>query len=96
MYERLLSSKRLLTAMDAYATELKASHEAWKNLLDQAHPGSDPRQIASEAMELAVRTSRTVYPPRHRWTQRNRLSLDELMNHFREESVFVFVVILSK
>ena len=40
--------------MDAYATELKASHEAWKEQLSQARPGSDPSQIASEALELAI------------------------------------------
>ena len=40
--------------MDAYAIDLKASHEAWKEQLSQARPGSDPSQIASEAMELAI------------------------------------------
>ena len=54
LYEQLRSSKRLLPAMDAYAIELKASHEAWKDQLGQAKPGSDPSQIASEAMELAI------------------------------------------
>jgi len=28
-YERLRSGKLLLTAMDAYAIDLKASHETW-------------------------------------------------------------------
>jgi hypothetical protein len=54
LYERLRSSKRLLPAMDAYATELKASHEALKEQLSESRPHSDPSQIASEAMELAV------------------------------------------
>jgi len=44
--------------MDAHAIELKASHEDWKNRLDQERPGRDPRQIASEAMELATQALR--------------------------------------
>jgi hypothetical protein len=54
LYERLRSSKRLLPAMDAYAIELKASHEAWKDRLSQSSLERDPAQIASEAMELAI------------------------------------------
>lgn len=54
LYEQLRSSKRLLPAMDAYAIELKAIHEAWKDRLSQANPGRDPSQIGSEAMEVAI------------------------------------------
>ena len=54
LYERLRSSKRLLPAMDAYAIDLKTFHEAWKDRLSQENPSCDPRQIASEALELAV------------------------------------------
>ena len=53
-YEELRSTKRLLPAMDAYAIELNASHEAWKEEIDRRHPGRDPRQVASEALELAI------------------------------------------
>ena len=62
LYERLRSSKRLLPAMDAYAIELKASHEAWKDQLGQAKPGSDPSQIAAEALELAIEELRDRLP----------------------------------
>ena len=62
LYEQLRSSKRLLPAMDAYAIELKASHEAWKDRLSQARPGSDPSQIASEALELAIEELRDRLP----------------------------------
>lgn len=54
LHEELRSSRTLLAAMDTCAVELKASHEAWKDRLGQARPGSDPRQIAAEAMELAT------------------------------------------
>lgn len=55
LYERLRSSKRLLPAMDAYAIELKDGHEAWKESIHRRYPGSDPSQVASEALELAIR-----------------------------------------
>mgnify|MGYP005827272543 CR=1 FL=1 len=54
LYEQLRSTKRLLPAMDAYAIELKTAHIAWQDTLAQIRPGSDLRQISSEAMELAV------------------------------------------
>jgi hypothetical protein len=40
--------------MDAYAIELKASHEVWKEAISRRQPGSGPSQIAAEALELAI------------------------------------------
>ena len=54
LYERLRSSKRLLPAMDAHAIELRDGHRAWKETLHHRYPGSDPGQVASEALELAI------------------------------------------
>ena len=54
LYEALRGSKRLLTALDAYATDLRDYHLAWMERLSEAKPASDPRQVSSEAMELAV------------------------------------------
>ena len=54
LYDRLRRSKTLLPALDFYARGLKASHEAQKILLAQARPASDPTQIASEALEIAL------------------------------------------
>jgi hypothetical protein len=54
LYEKLRSSKMMLTALEAYAVDLRASHEQWKAQLSEDNPGSDPRQIASEALELAM------------------------------------------
>ena len=42
-------------ALNELLLELKTSHEAWKETLSQAKPGSDQSQIASEAMEIAVK-----------------------------------------
>ncbi|HZZ80813.1 MAG TPA: hypothetical protein VFE62_20085 [Gemmataceae bacterium] len=54
MYERLRRQRQLLNTMNRYSKELKASHLEWKEHLAQARPGSDPIQIESEAMEIAL------------------------------------------
>jgi hypothetical protein len=55
MHNQLRKDRKLLQALEFYAMELKTSHEAWKETLFQAKPGSDQSQIASEAMEIAVK-----------------------------------------
>ena len=35
--------------------ELRTSHQAWKDRLSQARPGSSESQIASEALEMALK-----------------------------------------
>lgn len=82
LYERLRRSKMLLTAMD-YAIELKASHEAWEEQLGQSMPGNDPRQVASEAMELAIQELRDRLLSGSQATEADPLSLDAVMNFLR-------------
>jgi hypothetical protein len=55
MHEQLRKSRKLLPAMEFYAKELKASHEAWKGTLSQEKPESNRSQIASEALEMALK-----------------------------------------
>lgn len=54
LHEQLRLTRRLLPTLDACSKELKTSHESWKETLFQSKPGSDPSQISSEAMELAL------------------------------------------
>jgi len=54
IHEQLRSSRQLLPMMEHLATELKTRHESWKDHLSQTRPNSDPSQIASEAMEIAL------------------------------------------
>jgi hypothetical protein len=54
IYNQLRKERRLLTALERYAGQLKSSHEAWTGRLSRARPGSDPSQIASEALEIAL------------------------------------------
>jgi len=55
IHNQLRKKRLLLPALDRYARALKASHEAWKDRLSQAKPGSDPSQITSEALEIALK-----------------------------------------
>jgi hypothetical protein len=54
IYDQLRKQRLLLSTLELFASELKARHEAWQYLLAQAKPGSDPSQIASEALEIAL------------------------------------------
>ena len=54
IHQQLASRRVLLPTLELYARELKTSHEAWKERLGQALPGSNPSQIASEALEIAL------------------------------------------
>jgi hypothetical protein len=55
IHDHLRSKRVLLTALGFWASRLKASHESWKDRLLRVRPGSDPSQIASEALEFALR-----------------------------------------
>jgi hypothetical protein len=85
LYERLRSGKLLLTAMDAYANDLRAGHNAWKARLSQARPGSDPAQIAAEALELAIEGLRRSLSA-SQTSDETPLSLDAAMSFIRSHS----------
>jgi hypothetical protein len=55
IYERLRSQRKLLPELERYGAELKERHDAWKAMLSQAQPGSSESQVASEALEMALK-----------------------------------------
>ncbi len=79
MHEQLRKERKLLPTLEIYAKELKESHEAWKEQLSQAKPGSDSNQIASEAMEMALKDMEDRLPPESPTDERETLSLDQAM-----------------
>jgi hypothetical protein len=81
MHEQLRLTRRLLPTLETCAKELKASHEAWKETLSEAKPGSDPSQIASEAMELALKDMEERLPSESHQDESEALSLDQAMAH---------------
>jgi len=62
MHDRLRKERMLLATMERTARELKTRHEELKELLSQARPGSDPSQIASEALEIALKELENSLP----------------------------------
>jgi hypothetical protein len=81
MREELRRSRKLLPTLEFYASELKDSHEDWKDRLLQAKPDSDPSQIASEAMELALKDLEDRLPSESNQDESEALSLDQAMAH---------------
>lgn len=79
MHEQLRKDRKLLPAMEQYARDLKTSHEAWKETLSQERPGSDPIQISSEAMELALKELEDRLPAELSRDGDEPLSLDKAM-----------------
>jgi hypothetical protein len=83
LYEKLRSGKMLLTTIESYALDLKHSHEEWKAQLAEENPGSDPRQIAAEAMELAIQEIQDRLPSASPENDLGPLSLNEAISFVR-------------
>ena len=86
IHEQLRMSRKLLTTVEHYARELKTSHEAWKETLGQERPGSDQSQIASEALEMALRELEDRLPPESRPSGNETLYLDAAMAFIRSHT----------
>ena len=86
MHEQLRKERKLLPALEFYAKELKTSHEAWKETLSQANPGSNQSQIASEAMEMALGELEDRLPSASPPDAAEPLSLDGAMAYIRRHT----------
>jgi hypothetical protein len=83
MHEELRQQRKLLTTMEIYANELKESHEAITEQLRQARPDSDPRQISSEAFEMALKEMEDRLPPALVTDEHEEPRLDTAMAYIR-------------
>jgi hypothetical protein len=86
MHDQLRKNRKLLPTLELCAMELKSSHEAWKRVLRQAKPGSDPSQIASEALEMALKQLEDRLLPASLQDDREALSLDGAMAFIRRHA----------
>jgi hypothetical protein len=86
LHSRLQKERLLLQAMETYSTLLSGRHLAWKQRLARARPGSDPAQIASEAMELAISELEGCLPPASPSDDSEALSLDQAMAYIRRHT----------
>jgi hypothetical protein len=84
VHEQLRQQRMLLPTMEFYARELKDLHEAWKEQLSQTRPDSDPSQIASQAMELALQELEGILPSGSSSQEADRPSLDDFMTYLRD------------
>jgi hypothetical protein len=79
LHEKLRLARQLLPTIEAHAKELKASHEEWMGTLSEARPGSEPIQIASEALEIAVKELEDRLESESQVSDQVGLSLDAAM-----------------
>ena len=86
LHEQLRLTRRLLPTMETCAEELKARHEHWKETLATATPESDPSQISSEAMEMALAELEERLPSVHPQDDGQALSLDQAMAFLQSHS----------
>jgi hypothetical protein len=82
MHEELRKKRTLLQTVNLYAQELKRKHEAWKAVLSPARPGSDPSQIASEALEIALKDLEDSLPTGSLPDEDEAISIEEAMAFF--------------
>ncbi len=83
LYEQLRTTRQLLPMLESYAQQFRASHHRWMETLSQAKPGSDPLQIKSEALELALQELMDRLPTASPQDEDEALSLDEVMAYLR-------------
>lgn len=86
LHEQLRLTRRLLPTVETCARELMDSHEALKEALWQANPASDPSQINSEALEMALNLLEDRLPSVTPPDERQPLSLDRAMAFVRNPS----------
>jgi hypothetical protein len=83
IYDQFLKQRTLLPALEAHAQELKTIHEAWRDRLWQTRPDSDPSQVASEALELALKEMEDRLPSAPPPDDSEAMSLDAAMTLIR-------------
>ncbi len=86
IYDQLLRQKQVSAVMEHYAQELRTLHLAWKETLTQAIPNSDSSQIASEAMERALKDLQDHLPLGTPLDDQEPLSLDQAMAFIRRHT----------
>jgi glutamine synthetase type III len=60
-YKCLYKERQILPALHKYSKVLKAGHEAWNERLLKAKPDSDPSQLATEALEIALKELKAAW-----------------------------------
>jgi hypothetical protein len=85
LHHRLCENRMLLATVNLLATNLRDRHQAWKHHLSKTRPDSDPGQIASAALEIALRDLQDSLPSESE-DEGDPLSLDEAMAILRRHT----------
>lgn len=83
LYEQLKSTRTVRSTMESLAMELRSLHLSWKETLTKARPDSDPSQINSEAMELALKNLEECLPSVSPPSADPELSIDAAMAYIK-------------
>jgi hypothetical protein len=86
IYNQLRSRRQVLPAMDHYARELRSLHLAWQETLTKERSESEPSQIASEALELALKDLEDRLQSGSPQEGQEALSLDQAMAFIRRHT----------
>ena len=81
-HQELSETRTMLATLNRYALELKASHEAWIETIARLRPDSGSQQIASEALEMAIRDLQERLTSAS-GQEEEPVSLDALMTNLR-------------
>ena len=86
LYETLRRSRVLPLVLDICSTDLRTRHLGLQDRLWQSRPESEPTQIASEALEIALQEFEAQLPSEPPPTGTEPLSLDAAMAYIRNPS----------
>lgn len=86
MHEELRKNRKLLPTLETYAHQLRSNHEDSMQTISEARPNSDPAQIASEAMELALKDLEERLPTGSSLSGNEPQSLDAAMDYIRNHT----------
>lgn len=79
LHEQLRASGTLLASMEQLAVAFRACHLEHLKELAQSRPGSDPFQLSSEAMEMALQELQDSLPSESSGEDTATFSLDQAM-----------------
>jgi hypothetical protein len=85
IHDLLRRRRELLPALESYGTELKTRHDAWKETLSQVNPGSSESQVASAALEIALKELAYHFDSGSPPDPDNPLSLEEALVFLRRQ-----------
>jgi hypothetical protein len=86
MQSKLRMSRSFLPIVEHYARQLKKSHEVWKDRLTQTMPRRNESQIASEALEIALKEMENSFHLELLTEDSETVSIEEIMAFIRRRT----------